>query len=115
MAAVPQEEVPPMTIAEAIGKARWWRQQPEVGVDDRQAKRVIDTLLAALEFSPPFLAAVQIGEPVFVLRGQDVLAPQLVRQWARLADSCNCPAQKVAEAQSKALRMEQWLPRKHPD
>lgn len=104
-----------MTIVEAVGKAQWYRTQPEVGVDDRMAKRVIDTLLSALEVSPPYLKAVLKGEPVFILRGQDVFSPQLVRQWARLADESGCPTDKVNEANSKAARMEDWLPRKHPD
>ncbi|CAN0468631.1 unnamed protein product [Phaeothamnion confervicola] len=55
------------------------------------------------------------NEPLFVLRGQDKLAPALVREWARLAAENGCPPDKVQEARNLADAMDRWLPRKYPD
>jgi hypothetical protein len=54
-------------------------------------------------------------EPIFVLRAQDRLAPEIVRQWADRAREFGCPEPKVQEAYSLAARMEQWHTRKFPD
>lgn len=113
MAAVPEER--PITIAEAIARAQDIRSNPGMTFGELSGRQIIRGLLAALQVNPSYLKAVRIGEPVFVLRAQDELAPQLVRQWARLADASGCPAEKVNEANSKALRMENWAPRKYPD
>lgn len=53
------------------------------------------------------------AEPVFVLRGEDVLAPVLVRFWANLVESHYRRAgltmtPKVAAARVLALQMEDW-------
>lgn len=61
------------------------------------------------------LAKVQPGEPIFVLRGQDLLAPLLVREWASLAELRGCAPEKVAEARECAAAMERWPTRKYPD
>lgn len=63
----------------------------------------------------PCLAKVAPGEPIFVLRAQDMLAPQLVREWARVAQRYGCPAEKVQEAYECADAMEHWPTRKYPD
>ena len=54
-------------------------------------------------------------EPIFVLRAQDMLAPDLVRQWAVYAAFNDCPDEKVQEALDIADRMEAWSNRKMPD
>jgi hypothetical protein len=54
-------------------------------------------------------------EPLFVLRAQDRLAPDVVREWARLAEAHACAPHKVAEARSLADAMERWPHRKLPD
>lgn len=54
-------------------------------------------------------------EPVFVLRGQDRLAPILVRLWASMASRAGCDAMKVQEAMKCAEAMEAWPSRKLPD
>jgi len=54
-------------------------------------------------------------EPVFVLRGQDVLAPQAVRQWAELAAKAGVPGEKIERALDIANKMEEWPHRKVPD
>lgn len=56
------------------------------------------------------------GEPVFVLRGQDVHAPYAVRQWAEVAAVVlGYEHPKVREAIGCARAMEQWPHRKLPD
>jgi len=54
-------------------------------------------------------------EPIFVLRANDALSSQLVRDWARKASALGCGPEKVAEAISLADKMEQWPTRKNPD
>lgn len=54
------------------------------------------------------LAKVADDEPIFVLRAQDNLAPELVRLWASKARMVGCPSDKVNEAYDLALRMEAW-------
>lgn len=64
-------------------------------------------------------------EPLFVLRAQDVLAPDVVRQWADglhtvrcgYADHSrfDCTLPKVVEARALARKMEAWPTRKLPD
>lgn len=55
-------------------------------------------------------------EPVFVLRGQDILAPQAVEAWCQLAeDNDVSPSRKVREARECAEDMTAWEPRKLPD
>lgn len=54
-------------------------------------------------------------EPVFVLRGQDIHAAGLVRDWADLAEGTRCSPEKVAEARDLASQMRAWRTRKFPD
>ena len=55
-------------------------------------------------------------EPVFVLRGQDILAPETVEFWATLAEKHDVsPSRKVREAREWADEMAAWTPRKLPD
>lgn len=55
------------------------------------------------------------GEPFFVLRAQDKLAPTLVRDWALMAKLNGAPDEKILEAQETAAEMENWPNRKFPD
>lgn len=48
------------------------------------------------------------NEPIFVLRAQDTLAPEVVRTWAAIANSKGVPFEKVGEALNQAARMEEW-------
>ena len=54
-------------------------------------------------------------EPVFILRGQDMLAPDLVELWAEMAEGHRCDPAKVAEARELAAKMRAWPIRKYPD
>ena len=54
-------------------------------------------------------------EPVFILRAQDIHAPYLIDQWARLAEEGGCPPEKAAEARALAGAMRVWPHRKSPD
>jgi len=47
-------------------------------------------------------------EPVFVLRSSDILAPEVVRRWARLARSRDVTPAKVEEAFNLADQMDRW-------
>lgn len=61
------------------------------------------------------LAKVADDEPIFVLRGQDLLAPELVRRWAELAVCHGLSPEKFDKALKIAADMERWSPRKYPD
>lgn len=52
-------------------------------------------------------------EPVFVLRAQDMLAPELVREWVFRARINGVPEEKVAEARRIADAMEDWQVANH--
>ncbi len=57
-------------------------------------------------------------EPVFVLRGQDALAPILVRLWADLAELHGCPDAKTQGAKLLSMKMQVWAVEhggKYPD
>lgn len=57
----------------------------------------------------------QFGEPIFVLRAQDSLAAELVRDWANKAEATSCPPAKVKEARELADAMDAFPGRKNPD
>lgn len=61
------------------------------------------------------LAKVAPDEPIFILRGRDVCAPEAVRKWARMALDAGCPREKVDEALACADKMEAYPNRKYPD
>lgn len=57
-------------------------------------------------------------EPVFILRAQDKLAPEIIREWAKklyLADPTSATVKKRDEARALADAMEAWPNRKIPD
>ena len=55
-------------------------------------------------------------EPYFLLRGQDVISPSLVRLWADFAELHGVDVEKVAKAREVALHMDHWEgPKKKPD
>lgn len=70
------------------------------------------------------LAKVKDDEPIFVLRGQDILAAETVRSWAE--NLCgfhhgaqhhyaSCQLPKVKDALQIAQAMDRWPDRKVPD
>lgn len=48
------------------------------------------------------------GEPVFVLRAQDIIAPQVVELWAIMAGSVHVNQPKVNRARNVAAHMRRW-------
>lgn len=62
------------------------------------------------------LAKTPCDEPIFVLRAQDELAPDLVRLWAvRAKNRAEISDEKYAEAMTCADAMQAWPTRKLPD
>jgi len=55
------------------------------------------------------------SEPVFVLRGQDVLAPGAIRHWCELAKEYGVSEGKVWGAREVRGACLKWKPRKLPD
>mgnify|MGYP001593998333 CR=1 FL=1 len=54
------------------------------------------------------LQNVKDDEPIFVLRAQDFLAPDLVEFWAQRAEIHGSPHGKIAEARAVAAEMRAW-------
>ena len=54
------------------------------------------------------------NEPLFVLRGQDLIAPLIVREWVKLAEQHDTPPAKLKEALAQSSRMEEWKPQQIP-
>jgi hypothetical protein len=54
------------------------------------------------------------NEPLFVLRGQDLLAPIVVREWVKIAEQHGVPSTKLEEAAGLAAKMDEWEPRQVP-
>lgn len=54
------------------------------------------------------LGKAQDDEPVFVLRAQDALAPEIVEEWAKRAMRHQCPISKVEEALRLVGAMREW-------
>lgn len=65
--------------------------------------------LEALAAGAGCLGKAKDDEPLFILRAQDLLAPELVRSWARRAKTHLGPNNaKVREALALAEEMEYW-------
>ena len=79
-----------------------------VGEDLRDSNH---TAAAAMDY----LSTMRPDEPVFVLRAQDLLAPDIIRAWANEATVHNCPLTKTGDAHECANEMEAWPTRKYPD
>lgn len=47
-------------------------------------------------------------EPIFVLRGQDKLAPVLIKMWVELAALHGCPVEKLAAAERTLNSINLW-------
>lgn len=47
-------------------------------------------------------------EPVFLIRGQDAVAPAVIRMWAEFAKLAGAKANIVRAAYAQAERIEQW-------
>ncbi len=60
------------------------------------------------------LDKVKPGEPIFVLRAQDALAPKIVREWAIAALRADVDPYKINEALDCADEMEKWPERRIP-
>jgi hypothetical protein len=61
------------------------------------------------------LEKVKEDEPVFILRGRDSLADEVVRYWARIARTSDVNELKCDEASVCAARMLSYSPRRLPD
>lgn len=55
------------------------------------------------------------NEPVFILRGRDILAYQSVREWAMRAIEEGVNSEKVREALRVAAEISEWPNKRLPD
>lgn len=63
----------------------------------------------------PCLQKAGDDEPIFVLRAQDMIAPDIVRYWAGRARANGLSEDKYRAAIKTAEAMEAWPTRKLPD
>lgn len=54
------------------------------------------------------LAKAADDEPIFVLRAQDVLAPEVIEHWAAYAELLDVNPVKIKEARLVARQMREW-------
>jgi len=47
-------------------------------------------------------------EPTFVLRAQDLCAPEAIEAWCDIAEKAGAPAEKIAHARLHAQAMREW-------
>lgn len=66
------------------------------------------------KLTEPCLAKAADDEPIWVLRGQDLLAPQIIRSWAASANARGVNHAKVQTALDDATAMDEWQ-KAHPD
>lgn len=99
-----EAQSPEYTVADAIRDAQFYRTRPDIIVDSKKSRLVMDTLLSGLELSRCYLNAVQRGQQVFVLVEQDRAAPVAINMWAALARDHGCPQEKVDQAFATAER-----------
>ena len=62
-----------------------------------------------------YLKKIPPDEPVFVLRGKDILADRIVDQWADLLEAHDGRSGKIAGARQVASEMRSCADRKLPD
>lgn len=55
------------------------------------------------------------NEPVFILRGRDLLAADIVLSWAQRAELNGVGEQKVCDAIKVSAAMREWTPARLPD
>lgn len=112
-----KQEPKPLTIPEAMFRARQILATPEMLFDTEGGRRIIVGLLAGIEYSPAYAKAISRGQDVFVLVEQDQVAPYAIRTWAEISGNHGTPPEKVLSAQAKAKRwQENALPgKKWPD
>jgi hypothetical protein len=100
-----ETEARPMTIAEAIDKVRWVERTPDGILDPIVAKRVMATLLAALEASPCYFKAARLGLPSFTLIPERAAVIAL-REWANAAAAHGARREKYEPAFQMAVEWE---------
>lgn len=61
------------------------------------------------------IRCIPADEPVFLIRGQDVVGAAAVRAWADLAEANGAKPDIIAVAREHALKMEAWAAKKTPD
>jgi hypothetical protein len=54
-------------------------------------------------------------EPVFLIRGQDIVAGNTLRTWADLAEKAGADPDIVALVRNHAVKMDHWPKKKVPD
>jgi len=79
---------------------------PGVELIGRIGKQVDEKLRAASLVDG--LSRLKPGEPTFLLRAQDAIAPQIVREWAQRASQRGMPKEKFLNALRVADAMDAW-------
>lgn len=105
----------PMTIPEAIDAALWMRNMPEALVSDARAKRIIDTLLSALQASPCYFKGAHLGIPTATFLAYDRAAHAALRTWSQQAYEHGATPEKYEWGIHLAIEWEKRPDCKWPD
>jgi hypothetical protein len=105
-----ETEARPMTIAEAVDKVRWVERTPDGILDPIVAKRVMATLLGAIEASPCYFKAVTQNIPSFTLLATDHAGHRAILLWSSLAEEHGARPEKYESARKMVI---EWI--KRPD
>lgn len=89
------------TIPEAISTAQWLRRTPDAVLAPDAAKRVIDTLLAAIEASPSYFKGAHLGIPTFTLLAYDRAGHLAIDEWIKQAAAHGCRPEKLDDARAR--------------
>jgi hypothetical protein len=84
----------PMTIPEAIDAALWLRGMSEPILSSDRARRIIETLLSALEASPCYFKGARHGIPTATFLAYDMAAHHALHEWAYAAQMHGAPREK---------------------
>jgi hypothetical protein len=74
----------------------------------REFRKKENDMTTKQEGGDPCYEKAEPDEPIFVLRAQDILAPEIVREWAYRASKLGSPREKVVGARAIADQMEDW-------
>jgi hypothetical protein len=107
-------------LLESMGHSAAFKNGPEAGgnLTDKAQGIELDewTPQTGQNAARRMLERLDPGEPVFLIRGNDISASLFVRQWADLqALNPNPPVRKIAMARRIGLAMERWPNKKWPD
>lgn len=92
----------PLGAKEALRRARLILSVPEMLVDSRSTRKLIEGLVAGLDKWPTVAQAIERDAEIFPLASWDMASPRSIIVWADNARTHGARPEKVAEAEGIA-------------